>query len=92
MNLLDPTTSLLMKYNPEFTCTLVGAKTALDSGYRDAMGGANGYSLIIDSTPAVRLRPIPVPAEPSDRWRQGRPRRQAGLRITAGCRRELASA
>ncbi len=51
VNLLEPTTSLLMKYRPELTCMLVGAKTALDTGYRDAMGGANGYSLIIDSTP-----------------------------------------
>ncbi|BBZ74201.1 MCE family protein [Mycobacterium paraseoulense] len=51
VNLLEPTTSLLMKYNPALTCMLVGAKTALDTGYRDAMGGANGYSLIIDSTP-----------------------------------------
>jgi phospholipid/cholesterol/gamma-HCH transport system substrate-binding protein len=51
VNLLDPTTSLLMKYNPALTCMLVGAKTALDSGYRDATGGANGYSLIIDSAP-----------------------------------------
>ena len=51
VSLLDPTTSLLMKYNPELTCMLVGAKTALDTGYRDATGGANGYSLIIDSTP-----------------------------------------
>ncbi len=51
VDLLDPTTSLLMKYNPELTCTLVGAKTALDTGYRDATGGANGYSLIIDSGP-----------------------------------------
>ncbi|MGZ4510811.1 MAG: MCE family protein, partial [Mycobacterium sp.] len=51
VNLLDPTTSLLMKYNPELTCMLVGANTALDTGYGDAMGGANGYSLIIDSTP-----------------------------------------
>lgn len=51
VNVLDPTTSLLMKYNPELTCMLVGAKTALDTGYRDATGGANGYSLIIDSTP-----------------------------------------
>ena len=53
VNLLDPTTSLLMKYNPELTCMLVGAKTALDTGYRDATGGANGYSLIIDSTPLL---------------------------------------
>lgn len=51
VNLLEPTTSLLMKYNPALTCMLVGANTALDTGYRDAMGGANGYSLIIDSTP-----------------------------------------
>ena len=35
VNLLETTTSLLMKYNPTFTCTLVGAKTALDSGYLD---------------------------------------------------------
>ncbi|UXA08511.1 MCE family protein [Mycobacterium sp. SMC-2] len=53
VSLLEPTTSLLMKYNPELTCMLVGAKTALDTGYRDAMGGANGYSLIIDSTPLL---------------------------------------
>lgn len=51
VSLLDPTTSLLMKYNPTLTCMLVGAKTALDTGYLDATGGANGYSLIIDSTP-----------------------------------------
>ena len=51
VNLLEPTTNLLMKYNPALTCMLVGAKTALDTGYLDATGGANGYSLIIDSTP-----------------------------------------
>ena len=49
VNLLETTTSLLMKYNPTFTCTLVGAKTALDSGYLAATGGANGKSLILDS-------------------------------------------
>lgn len=51
VNLLEPTTSLLMKYNPGLTCMLVGAKLALDTGYLDATGGANGYSLVIDSTP-----------------------------------------
>ncbi|TDK99694.1 MCE family protein [Mycobacterium paragordonae] len=50
-NLLEPTTSLLMKYNPGLTCMLVGAKLALDTGYLEATGGANGYSLVIDSTP-----------------------------------------
>lgn len=53
VRLLDPTTGLLMKYNPALTCMLVGAKIALDTGYRDATGGANGYSLIIDSSPLL---------------------------------------
>jgi phospholipid/cholesterol/gamma-HCH transport system substrate-binding protein len=48
INLLESTTRLLMKYNPQLTCTLVGAKVALDSGIRDASGGANGYSEILD--------------------------------------------
>lgn len=51
VNLLEPTTNLLMKYNPGLTCMLVGAKLALDTGYLEATGGANGYSLVIDSTP-----------------------------------------
>ncbi|SBS76198.1 Virulence factor mce family protein [uncultured Mycobacterium sp.] len=46
----ESTARLLLKYNPTFTCTLVGAKTALDSGYLDATGAANGKSLILDST------------------------------------------
>ncbi len=45
----ESTARLLLKYNPTFTCTLVGAKTALDSGYLDATGAANGKSLILDS-------------------------------------------
>ena len=49
VNLLATTSRLLMKYNPTFTCTLVGAKTALDTGYLAATGGANGKSLILDS-------------------------------------------
>lgn len=45
----ESTARLLLKYNPTFTCTLVGAKIALDTGYLDATGGANGKSLILDS-------------------------------------------
>ena len=45
----ESTARLLMKYQPTFTCTLVGAKTALDTGYLDATGGANGTSLFLDS-------------------------------------------
>jgi len=47
INTLEPTTSLLMKYNPELTCMLVGGKYFLDNGY-DAVGG-NGKSLIVDA-------------------------------------------
>ncbi|MCX2929259.1 MCE family protein [Mycobacterium sp. CVI_P3] len=45
----ESTARLLLKYNPTFTCTLVGAKTALDTGYLDATGAANHKSLILDS-------------------------------------------
>lgn len=49
LNDLAPTTALLMKYQPTLTCMLVGAKLALDSGYLDATGAANGKSLILDT-------------------------------------------
>ncbi|MBG0727773.1 MCE family protein [Mycobacterium avium] len=48
INLLESTTRLLMKYNPELTCTLVGGKNALDFGARNSSGGSNGYSEILD--------------------------------------------
>jgi phospholipid/cholesterol/gamma-HCH transport system substrate-binding protein len=48
-NLLTPTTDLLMKYNPELTCLLVGAKTTLDNGLSDYTGGADGKSTIMDA-------------------------------------------
>ncbi len=49
VGIFESTARLLMKYSPTFTCTLVGAKTALDTGYLDATGGANRKSLILDS-------------------------------------------
>ncbi|MDV3124468.1 MCE family protein [Mycobacterium sp. 21AC1] len=48
INVLEPTTDLLMKYNPELTCLLVGGKTAIDTGFLDITGGANGKSVILD--------------------------------------------
>ncbi|RDH75587.1 MCE family protein [Mycolicibacterium moriokaense] len=45
----ESTARLLRKYNPTFTCTLLGAQKALDTGYLDATGAANGKSLILDS-------------------------------------------
>ena len=47
VNTLEPTTNLLMKYNPEYTCMLVGAKWLLDNGGYEATGG-NGKSFIVD--------------------------------------------
>ncbi|HJT90898.1 MAG TPA: MCE family protein [Mycobacterium sp.] len=49
INLLAPTTNLLMKYNPQLTCMLVGAKTGLDKGITDYVGGSNGKSVIMDA-------------------------------------------
>jgi phospholipid/cholesterol/gamma-HCH transport system substrate-binding protein len=48
INLLESTTRLLMKYNPELTCTLVGGKNTLDFGILKTQGG-NGYSIILDA-------------------------------------------
>jgi phospholipid/cholesterol/gamma-HCH transport system substrate-binding protein len=48
INVAEPTTALLMKYNPELTCMLVGGQVALDNGLVAASGGANGYSEILD--------------------------------------------
>jgi phospholipid/cholesterol/gamma-HCH transport system substrate-binding protein len=49
INLLEPTTRLLMKYNPELTCLLVGGKNVVDFGFLDVAGGHNGFSVILDA-------------------------------------------
>jgi phospholipid/cholesterol/gamma-HCH transport system substrate-binding protein len=48
VNVVEPTTDLLLKYSPEFTCLLTGAKWDLDNGMYDVTGGVNGYSLLLD--------------------------------------------
>ena len=48
VNTLEPTTRLLMKYNPELTCLLVGGKTTIDTGFMGVAGGDNGKSVILD--------------------------------------------
>lgn len=48
LNALEPTTSLLLKYNPSLTCLLLGSKWFIDNGGKDAEGG-NGFSIILDS-------------------------------------------
>ena len=48
VNVLAPTTNLLLKYNPEYTCLLLGAKHLLDNGGYESPGG-NGRSLVLDA-------------------------------------------
>ncbi|EUA40834.1 mce related family protein [Mycobacterium avium subsp. avium 2285 (R)] len=47
VNLLESTTRLLMKYNPELTCTLLGSKYDAEF-FGDVAGGHNGYSVTLD--------------------------------------------
>ncbi len=47
INVLRPTTDLLYKYSPEYTCLLTGAKTLLDDGGYEGPGG-NGRTLVLD--------------------------------------------
>jgi phospholipid/cholesterol/gamma-HCH transport system substrate-binding protein len=46
-NTLEPTTALLQKYSPTYTCLLVGSKLWYDTGGRANTGG-NGYSSLLD--------------------------------------------
>lgn len=50
VNVLQPTTDLLLKYNPEYTCLLVGAKSWLDNGGYNVAGGQNGRSILLDDS------------------------------------------
>jgi phospholipid/cholesterol/gamma-HCH transport system substrate-binding protein len=60
INVLEPTTDLLYKYNPEYTCLLVGAKTLLDTGGYDAPGG-NGRTLVLDTSLSLGDDPYHYP-------------------------------
>jgi phospholipid/cholesterol/gamma-HCH transport system substrate-binding protein len=50
VNVLEPTTNLLMRYSPSYTCMLLGATWFLDNGGRDALGAGNGRSGVLDAT------------------------------------------
>ena len=60
INVLEPTTNLLYKYNPEYTCLLVGAKTLLDTGGYEAPGG-DGRTLVLDTTLSLGDDPYHYP-------------------------------
>src|SRR5690606_18027740 len=46
---LQPTTDVLEKYHPTYTCLLQGSVFLLNNMTYDSMGGANGKSLIVDA-------------------------------------------
>jgi phospholipid/cholesterol/gamma-HCH transport system substrate-binding protein len=48
INVLEPTTSLLLKYNAEYTCTIKGAKIFLDTAGNQWFGG-NGRTVYLDA-------------------------------------------
>src|ERR1700744_392024 len=48
VNTLEPTTNLLLKYNPEYTCFLQGVPWYLNNGGYAAFGGADGRTLQLD--------------------------------------------
>ncbi|KUH66971.1 MCE-family protein MCE3A [Mycolicibacterium novocastrense] len=48
VNLLEPTTSLLMKYNPQLGCLILGGNNALET-LTDYAAGRNGKSIIMDA-------------------------------------------
>ncbi len=49
VNTLEPTTNLLLKYSPGYTCWLEGTKKFLDDGAYGVFGGADGRSLVLDT-------------------------------------------
>lgn len=61
VKVLEPTTGLLHKYSPTFTCMLLGAKWILDNGAYDTMGGGDGKSLVLDAALAFGDDPYRYP-------------------------------
>ncbi|MDR3664130.1 MAG: MCE family protein [Mycobacterium sp.] len=60
MNLAVPTTGLLQKYSPTYTCLFQGAQWFLEHGGRYAMGG-NGKSVIMDAALLAGADPYRYP-------------------------------
>jgi phospholipid/cholesterol/gamma-HCH transport system substrate-binding protein len=58
-DVLEPTTALLLKYSPSYTCTLVGAKLLLDTSGKSV--GGNGATGTLDGGLAPALDPYRYP-------------------------------
>ncbi len=85
INVLEPTTNLLFKYNPEYTCLLVGAKTLLDTGGYDRPGG-NGRTLVLDVGLSLGDDPYHYPDNLPIIGAKGGPGGKPGVRLAAGRR------
>ena len=68
VNTLEPTTNLLLKYNPEYTCWLQGATWLLNNGGFSVWGGADGrttqldVALLLGNDPYVYPDNLPIVA------------------------------
>ena len=60
INVLEPTTALLLKYDPVYTCTLTGSTWLLEHGALAGYGG-NGYSSRSDSSTLLGKDPYQYP-------------------------------
>ena len=91
MNLLDPTTALLQKYSPTFTCLFQGAQWYVEHGGRETLGG-NGYSFIMDAALLFGDDPYRYPRTPSEGECHRRSGGQTQLWFAARPERELPGA
>lgn len=60
VNVLNPTTNLLLKYNPTYTCLLMGSKWWLDNIGYESLGG-NGRTAVLDDAVLFGDRPYRYP-------------------------------
>ena len=92
VNTLEPTTNLLFKYSPEYTCFLQGTKWYLDNGGYSAWGGADGRTLQLDVALLLGNDPYVYPDNLPIVAAKGGPGRKAGVRVAAGRHEELPGA
>ncbi|BBY38013.1 hypothetical protein MMAN_21470 [Mycobacterium mantenii] len=89
INLLEPTTNLLMKYNPELTCVLLGGMWILKNGGWEITGGGNGYSVVTDAGLLFGDDPYQYPENLPIVAAKGGPGGETWLRVAAGREQEL---
>ena len=91
-DVLEPTTGLLLKYSPTYTCLLQGAHFNLENGGYEVFGGRDGRTLNFDVALLLGNDPYSYPEQSADRRGQGGTGRQAGLWVAARRCEELPGA